>query len=287
MDLKLKKIDPLVIFNEGTEKNSTIVMIHPIGGQIHWYKEIAKLFDKSISIYATVSPNFLVPDAPWLSVVEMAGLYASSILEKSGIKRYVIVGWSFGCEIAFEVVKQLAKNSIDTSLVLLDPQVMLENTKLLICLCEVISKEYNLHVQPDDPTFQLTDFNSETLDIFVLDFINRMEVIGIIKTTYKKYYITAVRVYLYNLYAMMQYNRTGFVQEALLLKAEMSQDVFFSFMKQASKNDWLPHVNLIKEVTVLGNHYSMLNDLSAQYIVSEIHQYFFNELVCGTTLTES
>jgi thioesterase domain-containing protein len=269
--MKKHDLDQLVVFNSGTDDIS-IVFVHPVGGQVHWYREIAKQFDKRFFVYALLSAGLIKEDCPFFSVEKMADSYIKNILNKPAQKHYIIIGWSFGCEVAFEIVKGLIEKQHKASLVLLDPQVMIKkHDGISSCFHEVLKKEYGVDLKKD---IDLFDLDIDSVNQFILELVEHMVSSGQIKEAYKKYYVMALRVYLYNIINMYHYQRVGQVQNVLLVAAKENKKKLFSFMKQATKLNWQPYVQSIKKSIALGDHYSMLQGQSAYQIVSEINQSF-------------
>lgn len=261
----------LVIFNDG--KNSTaVIFVHPVGGQVHWYREISKQFGDDFSVYSFMSDGLLDESRRFISIKTMSDHYIKSILHQRSYKNYIIIGWSFGGEVAFEMTKSLIEKQHKASLVLLDPQVMVDKTMgINTCFYEVLKKEYGVSLKGE---VALSGLDEGSIDVFILELVEHMVSSKYIKDTYKKYYVMSLRVYLYNLINMRRYQREGHVQNVLMAVAEKNANDIFSFMRQATLLDWKPYASLIKKIIIPGDHYSMLQGQSATQIVSDIVQQF-------------
>ena len=98
-----------------------LFMIHPSGGSVHWYFDLAAAFDADRPLIG-LQARGLYRDAPLLtSIEEMAAHYVAEIRRYRPQGPYHIAGWSFGAVLAFEVARQLAAHGVSVgALVLLD-----------------------------------------------------------------------------------------------------------------------------------------------------------------------
>ncbi len=98
-----------------------IFLFHPVGGNVLCYKPLAGQLAGAHPIYAVEAPG---PEASWpeLPTVEaMAASYLGAIREAAPRGPYILVGWSFGGLVAFEVARQCTDQGLPVAaLVLLD-----------------------------------------------------------------------------------------------------------------------------------------------------------------------
>jgi amino acid adenylation domain-containing protein len=108
---------PLVTEGTGTP----ILLFHPVGGNVLCYKPLAKYLAGPRPIHAVEAPG-AESEWPELPTVEaMATSYLGAIKEAVGQGPYILVGWSFGGLVAFEVARQcLAQGLAVEALILLD-----------------------------------------------------------------------------------------------------------------------------------------------------------------------
>lgn len=263
--------DSIVVFNE-VKHGSLVVFIHPIGGQLYWYKDIINNLSKDIPIYGFISQGLLNKCYAYHSLEGMAQYYLDNILDKPKREHYVIVGWSYGCEVAYEIAKYLTSLKYHVSIIILDPQVMIESSKNIAAyFCEVLEKEYQLPLS--NSQIEYIDIDLNTMDQFIINFVDQMVAAKKIKELYKTQYFMSMRVYLYNLMSFCQYKREGYIDRITLMQCTNQRNALsFSFLRQAAASDWRAHAQQLKNITVDGDHYTMLQEESALSIASVIRE---------------
>ncbi|MGE5498455.1 MAG: AMP-binding protein, partial [Syntrophothermus sp.] len=135
MDLiqeRLKKTIPLVsiyqnptvetlalLLKSDSEKSSILIelkkggemeplfFIHPSGGSVHWYSDLAKFIDPDTPFYGIQATGIDGKGNLDDSIEAMASRYIESILQKQPRGPYYIGGWSFGVIPAFETARRL------------------------------------------------------------------------------------------------------------------------------------------------------------------------------------
>lgn len=87
-----------------------LFLIHPIGGGLFHYRDLAKQLDSFSEIYGFQDPNLLLSALQGMSIEERAALYISQLKEKQCEGPYYLGGWSFGAIVAYEMSLQLQKS---------------------------------------------------------------------------------------------------------------------------------------------------------------------------------
>ncbi|HEV7672584.1 MAG TPA: non-ribosomal peptide synthase/polyketide synthase [Thermoanaerobaculia bacterium] len=81
--------------------------VHPVGGQVHWYLELARRLGGDIPVYGLQAPG-LTEGGPVLDdVPRIAETYLSVVREIQPEGPYFLAGWSAGGAIAFEMARSL------------------------------------------------------------------------------------------------------------------------------------------------------------------------------------
>lgn len=93
-----------VVTSDSSDKN--LFLIHPAGGSTYCYNILSKYLDKHINIYAISFPQKVKVD---LEIKELAEIYAKEITKIQPDGELYIGGYSFGGNVALEVVSQLEK----------------------------------------------------------------------------------------------------------------------------------------------------------------------------------
>lgn len=247
-----------------------VVFVHPAGGQIHWYSTLSKLFGKNRPFFALMSSGLLIDEYPLMTTQEMARVYIDFLEQKKIRMPCIIAGWSFGCNVAFEMTKLLIDKGHEIPLlILLDPQIMLiKPEQVPSCfLLDVLEKEFNILLPPEIDIEKMTNVSLEN----VIDILHKQVLLkDAVKKMQLTQYLRAIRVYLFNMFAMSNYLKEGTVSRIFLMLAE--NDKLYSFLKQATTIDWKDYAKEISQEIIPGDHYSMLYEQSAQLIVNRIKQ---------------
>ena len=122
-----KNWSPLVLLNNRVNNSSTtlppLFIVHPVGGNILCYHELAKNLDgmmqdmdKYQPIYAFEARGLQENQKPYADISILAKTYIHNIKQISGKGPYIIAGWSFGGLVAAEIVRQLQIQKADVPL---------------------------------------------------------------------------------------------------------------------------------------------------------------------------
>ncbi|PJD90594.1 MAG: hypothetical protein CK424_07900 [Legionella sp.] len=91
-----------------------LFLIHPVGGSVFWYKQLANYLDEKYIVYGVQDISIEGQDLRFLSLEEMATYYLDKInqqLQTHCCDEYHIAGASFGATVAFEIAHQLLKQN--------------------------------------------------------------------------------------------------------------------------------------------------------------------------------
>ncbi len=99
-----------ILLNKGTKKTAPIFLIHPAGGHVYFYRDIAKALDVKQRVYGIQARGLEGDDKlPLSSVEEMAGSYIEVIKSIQPKGPYYIAGTSFGGMVAYEIAQQFKR----------------------------------------------------------------------------------------------------------------------------------------------------------------------------------
>jgi amino acid adenylation domain-containing protein len=111
---------PLVPIQE-TGARPPLFCIHPIGGNVFCYLELARQLDPDQPLYGLQSPDPLPGGGRLATVEAMAAHYLEALRRHTPAGPYQLAGWSFGGVVAFEMARQLAAGGEEPApLLLLD-----------------------------------------------------------------------------------------------------------------------------------------------------------------------
>ncbi len=109
---------PLVpIRGEGTA--APLFCVHPIGGEVLGYRELARALSVERPVYALQASGIDGLSTPLESVETMAARYVAAIRGVQAAGPYFLAGWSFGGLIALEMARQLERDGESAGLLAL------------------------------------------------------------------------------------------------------------------------------------------------------------------------
>jgi thioesterase domain-containing protein/acyl carrier protein len=96
-----------------------IFFVHPVGGQVICYSDLARHFAPEQPFYALQAPDLTQVGDEEVSLEEMAANYVAAIREVWPRGPYLLGGWSYGGSVAFEMAQQLVRAGDEVPLLLL------------------------------------------------------------------------------------------------------------------------------------------------------------------------
>ncbi|HVG59538.1 MAG TPA: amino acid adenylation domain-containing protein [Hyalangium sp.] len=109
----------LVPLREGGHK-APFFAVHPIGGSVFCYTELARLFDPERPFMALQARGLESEAPPRERIAEMAAAYTEELRRFRPHGPYLLGGWSMGGVVAFEMAQQLRRAGERVELVLID-----------------------------------------------------------------------------------------------------------------------------------------------------------------------
>lgn len=134
-------------------KNSPLFCVHPAGGTVFCYRDLAKELPGERAVYGLQANGIDGNRPPHETLAEMAAHYARVIRETHPEGTVHLVGWSLGGNIAFEVARQLRKRGTSVGIValldsgLLSPDAELREEDFLPLLSALFPAEMNLDLE--------------------------------------------------------------------------------------------------------------------------------------------
>ena len=96
-----------MLLKKGTS-NTQIILVHPAGGDILSYYDLAEQFEDTFTVYGLQNPHFDVNDA---TINAMASRYLELVRREIPNGNYIFGGWSMGALVGFEMAKQLEEST--------------------------------------------------------------------------------------------------------------------------------------------------------------------------------
>lgn len=108
---KRKNKNSMIIL-KSTGNKTPVFMIHPIGGTIFWYNNLARHFDPNRPLYGIQYPGIDNDNYLFDNLEEMAIHYLKLIKKIQPLGPYIIGGASFGATVAVEICQHLPTNQV-------------------------------------------------------------------------------------------------------------------------------------------------------------------------------
>ncbi|CAM4377018.1 MAG: D-alanine--D-alanyl carrier protein ligase [Legionella sp.] len=131
-----------------------LFLVHPVGGSVFWYQQLAQRLDGKYTIYGIEDQSVNGHSRRFASISEMAQFYLEEIDKVYQGEEYCLGGASFGATVAVEMVNQLMRsNKSVTFLGLFDgwakyPDSLIKsNTMGLLSKSEEIGQQTSEHLQ--------------------------------------------------------------------------------------------------------------------------------------------
>lgn len=111
----------LLLLSEGKVKSDcTLVFIHPGNGSIDCYNQLLKYANIDLPVYAVSNPISIYEES-FKSITIMAARYLDLLRDSVGLHNLIMIGWSFGGTLAYEMAVQLYRESgLNTPVMMFD-----------------------------------------------------------------------------------------------------------------------------------------------------------------------
>lgn len=244
---------PLVpLQTQGTR--APLFLIHPGGGNVLCYLELARLLGNEQPVYALQAPGVDGVLDYECSVDYLADVYIQSIKQVQPHGPYAVAGWSFGGIVAFEIAHQLKRQQDEIDFLgVLDAGRLYSLGVLTTLFPEGFDRL--LEVMRSDPLQQMREFRERT------------DVAQLIPPTAND--VQARRIYdvfCANSRAFLDY-RPAFYEDAIwLFRAEEK----FVRGRRDPYRDWNALAAKIHSITVPGNHLTMIHSPHVQHLAAKL-----------------
>lgn len=246
----------ILTFNDSA-CDTLCVFIHPIGGQVHWYRKLAKEMASHASVLLIQIKNIEISDN-FTSIEKIAIHYFGLIRPFYDKFNILLISWSFGCDIAFEIAKICeATLKRKQPIFIFDPQFLSRKPSApLDYFNHIISKEMNFEERANFGKIkairspkQLPGLISKVLNSLVSSIADKN-----LLRIYEKHFL----IYLYNLVLKNRYVHNGKITDIYVIMADTDSLYYKGISGQADYNTWSSSADHIEWVSIPGDHYSIL-----------------------------
>ena len=102
--------DTLVKLNDNQSTNTPLYFLHPMGGRVDCYKEIAEYLAEICPVYGVQAPFVFNQDFQFNNLKQLADSYAQAIIKNQPNGPYRLAGWSVGGLMAQQIINLLHDN---------------------------------------------------------------------------------------------------------------------------------------------------------------------------------
>jgi phthiocerol/phenolphthiocerol synthesis type-I polyketide synthase E len=115
----LRPASPLVELEPGEGEGTPVFLVHPVGGNVLAYLELARRLGRERAVWAFQAGGLADGAPPRTSVEDMAEDYLGLLREVRPRGPWVLGGWSFGGLVAFEMARRLESEGEEVELLVL------------------------------------------------------------------------------------------------------------------------------------------------------------------------
>lgn len=102
------KLSELVItLQSGHPKRKPLILLHPVGGHVYFYREVARHLDQELPVYGIRAVGVHSEAEPLTTITEMAKVYTAAIKTLQPNGPYHLAGSSFGGTLAYAIAQHL------------------------------------------------------------------------------------------------------------------------------------------------------------------------------------
>ena len=109
----------LVTIQQGNERKQPLFMVHPIGGEVYFYRDLAHQLGADQPLFAFQATSLSGQSEPYEDVETMATDYISELKAIGAKPPYLLGGSSFGGLVAYEMAQQLKENGEEVRLLVM------------------------------------------------------------------------------------------------------------------------------------------------------------------------
>lgn len=253
-------------------KNLPFFCIHPVGGNVFCYTELAQHLGSNQPFYGLQSVGLNPEQKPLTSIEEMASCYLDEIRKIQYEGPYLLGGWSFGSIVAFEMAQQLLSQGQQVaSLVAIDckipdPDLVLDDALLAAWFIQDLKA--NLNSDLDLLRLKLDSMDSNAQLNYIL---RQAKKLNLVPTDAGSPQIKNLfHVFTENMRAMYRYRPKAYFERFVLFRAR-EQYRYQDTSQDLGWNQFIP--NGAKVHTIPGNHYTILQNPHVSILAEHLKSY--------------
>jgi acyl transferase domain-containing protein/thioesterase domain-containing protein len=273
-----KELEASLVTIQPQGSKRPLFFIHPIGGNVFCYKELAHCLGLEQPFYGLQAPSLFGECEPYTQIEDMAAHYIAAIRTVQPKDPYYIGGWSLGSIIAFEMAQQLQKQGHQVPvLILLDnaaptfrnqPIIVQQNddSRILANFAYDLVSSAGKNLSVSYEQFQQMQYDEQLNYVF-----EQLRIANLIPANFSFHnFCLFLKVYQSNLQAVWNYAPQVYSNRMILLRASDSNEGFdypndpsWGWSKLSSEP--------VEIYTIPGNHYTMLAKPHVQVLAEQVN----------------
>ncbi|NEO35900.1 MAG: amino acid adenylation domain-containing protein [Moorea sp. SIOASIH] len=270
--------NPILVGIKTSGNQPPLFCIHPVGGNILCYAELARHLDQDYPVYGLQSLGLDGLQQPLTSVEEMASHYIEAIQQIQPQGPYHLIGWSLGGVIAYEMAQQLqAKNEPVALLTLIDsyaPTVIqmpseIDQAMIVNLLAQDLGGLYGQELDISHETLRQLEPDEQVLHLF-----EQGKQQGILPSDLEIEQMRSLwKVLKANITAYYHYKPKAYPGSLLLINASQTSPGVI----EDPTHGWGSLVNGdIQTHTITGDHYTIMKAPQVEGLTAELNNYLLN-----------
>ncbi len=262
---------PLVEIQKGDSKQQPFFLIHPVGGSVLSYLDLARHLGAEQPVYGLNARGLDAGQQPHTRIEEMAAEYLKAIREVQPHGPYLLGGWSLGGVIAFEIACQLQAQNEQVSLLgLIDsvaPSTWTSTVKQDDELWLLFGFAQDLGLTPNVLTVtreELLQMSSDERLIYLEEQAKSAKLIP--EYIEHAQVVRLYEVFTTNIKALEQYEPAAKARRITLISSEQSANTF-----PDSTMGWSElSTESVEVFTIPGNHYSIVRKPAVEKLAEHL-----------------
>lgn len=279
-NLSQKQLEASLVTIQPQGSKRPLFFIHPIGGNIFCYKELARCFDSEQPFYGLQAPSLFGECEPYTCIEDMATHYIAAMRTVQPKGPYYLGGWSLGTFVAFEMAQQLQKQGDQVPLLILldnvapnshnQPIIAQQNdeSRILASFAYDLASSAGKTISVSYEYFQQMQYDEQLNYVF-----EQLRIANLIPANFSFHnFCLFLKVYQSNLQASWNYVAQVYCNQMILLRASDSNEGF-NYPNDPSWGWSKLSSEPLEIYTIPGNHYTMLAKPDVQVLAKQLNTY--------------
>ncbi|MBD2435867.1 hypothetical protein H6G69_03510 [Nostoc sp. FACHB-110] len=273
-----KELESALVKIQPQGSKQPLFFIHPIGGNVFCYKELARCLGSEQPFYGLQAPSLFGECQTYNQIEDMAAHYIAAIRTVQSQGPYYLGGWSLGSIIAFEMAQQLqqqvqqvpglflldnAAPTVCSQHIIMQPP---DNSRILANFAYDLASSAGKNLSVSSEQFPQMHYEEQLHYVF-----EQLRLAHVIPANFSfdNFYLF-LQVYQNNLQAVWNYTPKVYSNRMILLQASESNEGFdyphdpsWGWSKLSSEP--------LAIYTIPGNHYTMLIQPHVQILAEQLN----------------